>query len=321
MLAITIGNFDGVHQGHAALVRAARRRAGASGRTIAVTFEPHPAERLRPTGAPPRLTSSAERQRWLRAAGADEVLELDPTRELLSLAPEAFVDELRSRLPFDAVIEGEDFRFGRGRAGTAQELVELGARGGFLVDIVPPIEVVLTDCSIVRASSTLVRWLLAHGRVRDAALVLGRPYGFEAETTRGEQRGRTIGVPTMNLAPLQCPGDGDDVDRRLLPADGVYAGSAELPDGLPRAAAISVGTKPTFGVQQRVCEVHIVDAELPLDWYAFPLRVDFRHWIRPQARFDGLDALRARIRRDIDLTRDWVVRSMQDPLISAESAW
>lgn len=311
MLALTIGNFDGVHRGHQALVAAARRLAGPAeegGRVVAVTFEPHPAARLRPDAVPPRLALPAERQRLLRKAGASEVLELDPTPALLDLEPARFLDELRARVPFTAIVEGGDFRFGRGRSGSIATLRELGAARGFAIEVLPPVDVTLTDHTVVRASSSIVRWLLTMGRVRDAALVLGRPYELTATTVPGDRRGRTIGFPTLNAAPSE----------QLLPMDGVYGGVAHLPDGRRALAAISVGTKPTFGASARTCEAHLLDIDLPLDWYGAQVRMSFVTWIREQRAFGSLDALLERIRSDIRAIRERLGgRPVGEPLAAA----
>lgn len=241
-----------------------------------------------------RLTPAAERRRLLRAlCGVDDVVELEPTPELLGRSPEAFVTDLRQRVRFDAVVEGPDFRFGKARAGSLDTLRALGALHGFRVLEASPIAVDLTDGSRVEARSSVARALLAEGRVADAARVFGRPYELRCPTTRGDQRGRTIGWPTMNLGST----------GRILPADGVYAGQATLPDGTTAIAAISVGTKPTFGESARTCEATLLAPDgrplaLPLDWYGFDIALRFHRWIRGMERFDSLDALLARMEGD-----------------------
>ncbi len=289
MIAITIGNFDGVHRGHVALVRAARAAVGVDGRVVAITFEPLPIARLRPNAAPPRLTLVTERHRLLLEVGCDEVVELDPAPELLSLEPEPFLLQLRDRVPFATIVEGADFRFGRGRAGSIDTLHELGTREAFDTRIVAPVDVMLTDRTVVRASSSLARWLITGGRVRDGALVLGRSYELVGTTTPGDRRGRTIGYPTLNLATTE----------QLLPMDGVYGGIVRLPDGHEAIAAISIGTKPHFGHAARTCEAHLLDTLLPLDWYGASVRIRFVTWIREQRTFASLDGLLERIRADI----------------------
>jgi riboflavin kinase/FMN adenylyltransferase len=291
--AIVIGNFDGVHVGHQHLFRLAREAAG-GGRVAAVTFEPLPAAVLRPDVPMGRLTPSAERSELLRArCGVDEVVEIEPTSQVLGLSPEAFIHGLHARLHFDVVVEGPDFRFGKGRAGTLDTLRAQGALHGFRVVEAGAHAVELLDGTRVEARSSVARGLLAEGRVADAARVFGRPYELRCPTARGDQRGRTIGWPTMNL----------DARGRILPADGVYAGEATLPDGRRAIAAISVGTKPTFGESPRTCEATLLERDgrpcaLPLDWYGFELRLRFHAFLRGQERFSGLDALLARMEID-----------------------
>jgi riboflavin kinase/FMN adenylyltransferase len=320
MRAITIGNFDGVHLGHAALVarcraecaaspgRSSSRAGSVAGSVVAVTFEPHPVALLRPDRAPPRLQTSTERRALLAAIGCDEVVELEPTPDLLGLEPAAFIESLRRRLGFDVVVEGADFRFGRGRAGSIETLADLGSRMGFRAVVVPPVDVMLDDRTVVRASSSIVRWFLQRGRVRDAAAVLGRPYELVGRSVPGERRGRTIGVPTINLGPPPIGGsDGFHPWGQMLPEDGVYGGVALVPSmGLRAAAAISIGMKPTFGGAVRTCEAHLVDASLPLDAYGFEIRLAFTTWIREQRRFASIDRLVEQLRSDVALVRDRV---------------
>jgi len=313
MRAITIGNFDGVHRGHAALVANARRAVGAAGTVVAVTFEPHPIARLRPQSAPPRLTLAPVRRALLMDAGCDDVFEMDPSPELLALDPHAFIANLRRQLPFDVVVEGPDFRFGRQRAGSVETLRELGAHLGFAFVEVPPIDVALDDRTVVRASSSVIRWLVAQGRVRDAAALLGRPYTMTGVSVPGDRRGRTIGFPTLNLAP----------SMQLLPMDGVYGGFARLPDGSSALAALSVGTKPTFGHSARTCEAHLVDTHLPLDWYGAEMEFLFLTWIREQRSFaslEGSDGLLDRIRADIREIRARL-QPLRDAPVAASTSW
>lgn len=292
MVTLSIGNFDGVHAGHRALIALARQVSGHSGKVVAVTFEPLPAARLRPEGAPPRLSTPESRRRLLLESGADEVLELEPTPELLGQSPDGFVAMLRSRVPFGAIVEGEDFRFGKGRSGDVALLRAIGEREGFRTLVMPAIEIELGDLTVARAASSLVRWMLGHGRVEDAARLLGRPYAIAGVTASGDRRGRTLGFPTANLAEGSWGGT-------LLPADGVYAGIATLPDGREATAAISIGTKSTFGGSRRTCEAHLPGESLPLDWYGWPIGLAFTRWIRGQMRFAGPAEIAAQIARDL----------------------
>jgi len=294
MQALCIGNFEGVHRGHAELLAAARRLAGPQGRVASVAFEPLPVEVLRPGTLQGRLGTPQSKVERLRALGADAVHLLPTDRDLLSLEPEVFIRMLRERVPFDVVVEGPDFRFGRGRRGDVALLAALGAQEGFRVEVVPELDVALSDGCLVPARSRLVRWLLGHGRVRDAAAVLGRPYLLEGTVVPGDRQGRLLGCPTANL----------DHGSLLLPGDGVYAGWARLADGSRVAAAISVGRKPTFVPTPPRCEVHLIDRELPLDHYGWSIAVEFHRWIRGQLVFPGVAPLVEQMQRDVDRIRE-----------------
>lgn len=302
---VTIGNFDGVHLGHVALVRRAREiaeRAGGGVRVVALAFDPHPAATLAPERVPPRLTTFEQRARLLGEAGADEVARLEPTGELLAMTPEQFLDEVVAELRPVAVVEGADFRFGNRRAGDVGTLEAIGKSMGFALEVVPPVEVALTDGTVVRASSTVTRWLLENGRARDAAAVLGRVHEVRGVVVKGDQRGRGIGYPTANVK--------SDV---MAPGDGVYAGWGELPGGKRMVAAISVGDKPTFAGSAKAVEAFLMKPEggagavkavkswRPLHGlaeYGWPLRLTFEHWVREQVRFEGVPALLEQIERD-----------------------
>lgn len=306
---LTIGNFDGCHLGHAELVARARRIADQRGLPVAaLAFDPHPASLLRPGGEPPRLTTFQQRTEQLRSLGVDEVHRLEPTPELLDQTPDAFIDRIIAQHAPAAIVEGTDFRFGKGRAGGMDTLAALGAARGFEAIAVEPVEVALSDHALVVASSTVTRWLLAHGRVRDAAKVLGRPYEMAGTVVSGDRRGRTIGYPTANLDSPCLP-----------PGDGVYAGLADLPDGRTVPAAISVGTKPQFtrGEAPRTTETFLLDVERDgsaiagLAEYGWPIRLRFVGFLRDQGRFAGLDALLAQMDRDCAR-----VRRMIAPLIA-----
>ena len=287
---ITLGNFDGVHLGHQALIEAAASLN--LGPVTALCFRHHPATILRPEHVPPPLTDITQRETALRAAGADQIEWLEPTTELLSLEPEAFIDRVLSTHEPRAWVEGPDFRFGRERRGDVTLLQQIGDEKGFEVRIIDPVEACLTDQTLVTVRSTFVRWLIAHGRVADAARCLGRPYAVRGRVQRGEQRGRTIGFPTVNL---EC-------SHQLLPADGVYAGAADI-DGRRVPAAISVGTKPTFGDHPRTFEAHLLDFEG--DLYERTLEIEVTRWIRDQHPFAGVEPLVAQMHRDLDLVREW----------------
>jgi riboflavin kinase/FMN adenylyltransferase len=290
MLGLTIGNFDGVHLGHQRLLDAARSVLGDTGRLVAVTFDPSPAVVLGKAADLP-LVSLQRRRRLLRQAGADEVLVLETDRRLLSLDPEAFLDHLDAALGSspDWVIEGPDFRFGRRREGTVETLQELGGIRGFKVRVEEELSIPLQDGQVMPARSSAVRQLLKLGRVEDASRLLGAPHVLHGRVVQGDQRGRTIGIPTANL----------DLDGAFLPGDGVFAGVAVLPDGSRRAAAVSIGTKPTFEETPRVAEVHVLDWEGKLDDYGWWLDAELHRRLRGQYRYDDLSSLQAQIDRDL----------------------
>jgi len=301
--AVTIGNFDGVHLGHAALVRRCRELAG-PGRVTVLSFDPHPLTLLRPQSAPPRLSTFDQRHDYLKSLGADEVLRLTPDPALLNKSAREFIEWLVATHRPRFVVEGDDFHFGKGRAGNNATLRALGPELGFDLDIVPPVEVPLGDDLIVRASSSVLRWLITHGRVDDAARVLGRPYELIGTVTKGDQRGRTIGYPTANLA-TDC----------LLPADGVYAAYATLPTGDKLSAAINIGTRPTFNGTHRRLEAHLLDAtNLPLDHYNWPIKIHLIAWVRPDLTFDDIPTLVTQIDRDCTRVRDLLALHERRPI-------
>ncbi len=286
--ALSIGNFDGVHIGHAALIRRARDLAGTDGRVVVISFDPHPATILRPERTPPRLTTFALRAEMLRALGADVVEKLEPTPGVLAMSAEEFVHDLVKRYAPTWIVEGPDFHFGKGRSGTLELLRSLGTASGYTLHIEPSVKIALHDQLIAPASSSLTRWLLANGRVADAALVLGRAHRLEGVVVKGDQRGRTIGFPTANLDSEVMP-----------PSDGVYAATATLPDGRRFPAALNIGTRPTFhGVDRRI-EAHMLGAtEMPA--YGWRLSLDIAAFVRDQVRFDSVQRLTEQLRRDCD---------------------
>ena len=298
--ALTIGNFDGVHLGHVQLVAEARRlvdAGGTRGRVVALAFDPHPLTLLRPESAPHRLTTFADRTYLLKQAGADEVEQLSPTAQFLSVEPDAFINNLCSHYKPSFFVEGPDFHFGKAAKGSPATLRVLADAFGFAAHIVPPVEVPLSDQTIVRASSSVVRSMLRLGRVFDAALILGRRYALRGEVVQGDQRGRTIGFPTCNLS-TDC----------MLPADGVYAATATLPDGTSHPAAINIGTRPTFNGVQRRLEAHLIGAKLELT-YGWELQVVFQTFLRDQVRFDSIDRLKTQLSKDCDRAFGLINRS------------
>jgi riboflavin kinase / FMN adenylyltransferase len=285
---VTIGNFDGVHRGHHVLLR----RTVDTGRdrdlrSVVVTFEPHPAAVLRPGSEPPRLQTLDDRIEALAATEVDLVVVLPFTRELSALTPREFVERvLVEGLGVARVVVGTNFRFGHRAAGDVVTLVEVGEDHGFETEAVTLLE--LGDAAV---SSSQIRTALRVGDVERAAGWLGRPYTLRGTVVRGDGRGRTIGVPTANLA----------VDPDVLvPADGVYAGRVEH-GGRRYDAVTNVGVRPTFDGVTRSIEAHVLDASP--DLYGESLTVAFEARIRGEQRFDGPDELVARIRLDIEEAR------------------
>lgn len=305
--ALTIGTFDGVHLGHQELIRrCAQHAAQRNGKAIVLAFDPHPMTMLRPQAAPPRLLTWERKQQLLHEAGAHEVVRLEPTTDLLNKTGNEFLSWLFTRFNPSLIVEGPDFHYGKGRDGNIQTLTAFAAstNGQTQVEIVPAIEVVLGDHQYARASSTLIRWLVTQGRISDAARVLGRPYELEGTVVQGDRKGRTINIPTCNLA-TEC----------LLPLDGVYAGRAILPTGQRFSAAIAVGARPTVGGLQRRPEIHILrndaDKSSHSEWtvlpgvseYNWPLRVELHSFVRDEVKFPSFDHLKNQIARDIARVR------------------
>ncbi|MEE2912565.1 MAG: riboflavin kinase [Planctomycetota bacterium] len=287
--AISIGNFDAVHLGHIALIKAARKAVGSDGRVEMWSFDPPPVSLIQPERHIDRLTTLQDRISLLLDAGADEVKRIVPTQALLSKSPQEYIEEICEQKEWDFIVEGEGFRFGKDRAGNCDTLVELGEDFEFVPIIVEGIEVALKDQAIVRASSSMVRWLLHAGRVEDASIMLGRDFSVHGVVVSGDHQGRDLGYPTANIHSIDT----------MLPRDGVYAGQATIDTNSTYPAAISIGTKPTFGDNDRVCEVHIIGYDGPMNYYNWPLTVTISHWIRDQLRFDTKEDLIYAIDQDI----------------------
>lgn len=296
---VTLGNFDGVHRGHRAVLTEVLSRAAAEGlMSVAVTFDPHPVAVLYPERAPDLITSLDHRLALLEAAGVDGVLVMEFTREFAQLTPEefvrqVFVDALTARM----VVVGEDTRFGVRNSGDVQTLLELGEHFGFEVVTVRDQG---ADTAHTRWSSTQVRELLADGDVAGAAQVLGRPHRVSGVVVHGDHRGRELGYPTANLE-RHCEG--------LVPADGVYAGwlvRPQLPASDPDStlpAAISIGTNPTFDGTARRVEAYVLD-RTDLDLYEQPVTLEFVQRLRPTLRFDSVEELLETMAQDVRRCRE-----------------
>jgi len=295
--ALTIGNYDGVHLGHQMLIERARERVGGAGRVIVLSFHPHPMTILNPEKAPSRIDPFHIRRDRLIAAGADEVIELVPTPELLAKDPESFLDEVIEEYKPAIIVEGCDFHFGKRRAGTPELLAKICEDRGIKTEILCPVKVTLTDQSIVTASSSLARWLLAHNRVRDAACVLGKSHELTGTVEQGEQLGRTINIPTINLK-----------TESLLPADGVYSGYARFTHqqiDQQVLAAINVGSRPTVQGTTRRAEAHLINPDgspwtpaPDMPAYNWDCTLQLVGWVRDQVKFDSIETLKQQIRRD-----------------------
>jgi riboflavin kinase / FMN adenylyltransferase len=289
---MSIGNYDGVHRGHQRLLEIGRQlRQQVSGtRLVVVTFEPHPLTVLRPGKAPPRLSPPQLKRQLLEEQGVDDLIELAPEPAVLGLTAEQFWRILRDEARPSHLIEGTEFTFGKDRQGTTDRLRQWCAGSGIQLHTPQPVEAALLDCHVVPVSSTLLRWLLQNGRVRDAAICMGRSYSLIGPVIRGHQRGRTIGFPTVNLG---C-------GQQLIPADGVYVARCEV-NGREHAAALSIGTLPTFGDSQRQVEAYLLD--FAGDLYGQTLRIDLIDWIRDQQKFATIDRLVQQIEADVKQTR------------------
>lgn len=294
---VTLGNFDGVHKGHRAVlstvVQEARKR-GPATHSVAVTFDPHPVAVLYPERAPQIITSLRQRLDLLAATGLDAVLVMDFTPEFAQWTPERFVDEVFVKaLGASLVVVGEDTRFGVRNSGDVDALRRLGADHGFDV-------LTLADVGNGgRWSSSRVRGFVTEGDVAQVAKILGRAHQVAGEVVHGDHRGRKLGYPTANLS--------QNVEG-LIPADGVYAGflvRPSLPDRdvdhtLP--AAISVGTNPTFGGDQRRVEAYVLDRN-DLDLYGEVVAIEFIQRLRPTEKFDSVEELLMQMVDDVDRSR------------------
>ncbi len=291
---VTVGTFDGVHRGHMAVLREIAERARVAGRkSVLVTFEPHPLVIVNPMAAPPELTSGPERREMLAQSGLDYAVFLRFDRELASFSPERFVREiLVGRCGMRELVIGHDHGFGRGRSGDVETLRRLGQSDGFAVDVVGAVE--LGGHAV---SSTAIRRAVAGGDLASAARLLGRRYSLSGRVVRGAGRGRTIGIPTINL--------GEFGDRKLLPPDGVYAARVEWAGGVA-GGMLNQGGKPTFGDQQRSLEVHLfgVDADLYDQW----VRVEWIERLRDVQRFDSVEALQQQLAQDRAMAVDALAR-------------
>lgn len=290
--AVAVGNFDGVHRGHKAVIAEAGRIARAEGVPHGVlTFEPHPRRFFRPDDPPFRLSTLRTKTHWIAATGADLLFVLPFDGTLAKKDPAAFVGSvLTEGLGVRHVVIGHNFRFGQGRSGTAEALIALGEQAGFSVTQMDAVRAANGD----EISSTRVRELLAAGDPAGAARLLGQWWEVEGRVQHGDKRGRTIGFPTANV----------EMGEQLVPALGVYAVRAAIDDGgVPvwRDAVANLGRRPTVDGLKLSFEVHLMD--FAGDLYGKHLRVQMIGFVRPEKKFDGLDALKAQIAADAETAR------------------
>lgn len=289
---LAVGNFDGVHRGHAALIRTTRHLADEMGSVAAVmTFEPHPRVLFRPDTAPFRLTPPADKLRLLAGQGVDAAIVLPFTATLAAMPAEDFVlDIFVRKLRAVHVVIGFDFCFGQARSGDIALLRYMGEMEGFGVTVVAPVGD--NDCKPGAGfSSSAIRKALETGDIPTATAQLGRPWSVTGKVLRGDQRGRTIGFPTANL------GLGD----YLRPALGVYAVEVVLDDGRVVPGVANIGRRPTFGKLDENLEVHLFD--FADDLYGREIEVRLLAFIRAERKFAGLDELKAQIAADSQAAR------------------
>jgi len=284
----TIGNFDGHHLGHRALLQTVVETARkAQGTALVLTFEPHPVRILAPHVDLRFLTSPEEKLAHLETAGIDEVVFLGFTPAFAAMSPDQFAEDILHRsLALSELFVGNHFAFGKGRAGRIDDLVRLGGQHGFRVHPVTPVKI---EGDVV--SSTRIRQLIQAGNMERAAMLLGRIYGIRGTVVHGTQQGQAMGWPTANL---RVPAD------RVMPPDGVYA--ARTVHGTQTYDAIAyIGTRPTFGVGERLIEVYLLDQTC--DLYGREIAVQFVARVRSDHTFASADELSEQIARDVEQAR------------------
>jgi riboflavin kinase/FMN adenylyltransferase len=286
---VTIGVFDGVHRGHQAIIGHTVKRAHDLGlQSVVVTFDPHPAEVVRPGSHPAVLTEPVRKAELIEQLGVDALCVVPFTQDFSRLSAEAFVhDVLTEHLHAAIVVVGENFRFGHRAAGDVALLERLGRTFGFTVEGAP----LVADGGTIY-SSTYIRACVDAGDVRSAAAALGRPHRLAGVVVRGDQRGREIGFPTANL---MCH------RYAAVPADGVYAAQLVRGNGRPLPAAVSIGTNPTFSGRERRVEAYVLD--FAGDLYGERVSLDFAAHLREQRTYDSIEPLVAQIRDDVVQTR------------------
>jgi len=285
---MALGNFDGFHLGHQAVVGRAVARARAEGRPVIVaTFDPHPMRLFNPDTPYFRLTSLDQREKLFERAGADAMLVFGFTHELASLEPDAFIRLLAQDMGVAGVVTGEDFTFGKGRSGSVQLLAQSGSAIGVSAEAVPAV----TNEAGEVVSSSRIRAALKAGDCATATRLLTRPFAVQGTVQHGDKLGRAIGFPTANI----------DLGHYLRPAYGIYAVRGLLPDGRVLDGAANLGIRPSFDPPKELLEPHFFDFAESL--YDQCVEVQLIEFIRPEAKYDGLDALTAQIAKDCDTAR------------------
>ena len=293
-VASTIGVFDGVHVGHQEVFRMVRvvadRLVVAS---AVVTFDNHPAHVVRPRSAPRLLTTLEQKLELIEAQGIDYAYVVHFDAERAGTHPDVFVEQVFvDALHAKAIVVGEDFHFGRGRSGNVDALRKIGEEWGFEVHALELIQ--HSDEAREPVSSTKIRRALAGGDVARAALMLGRPYEVRGTVQEGDRRGQLIGFPTANIPVTKM---------MAWPADAVYAGWCDLPDGSHHPCAINIGRRPTFyeHAEQSLLEAHLIDFDG--DLYGVQVAVSFVAFLRSERKFEGIDQLAIQLKKDVDEAR------------------
>ncbi|MFC3579427.1 bifunctional riboflavin kinase/FAD synthetase [Sphingomonas hylomeconis] len=289
---VALGNFDGFHLGHQAVVGRAVARARAAGRpALVATFDPHPVRYFTPDAPPFRLTTLDQRAELFAAAGADAMVVFAFDAALASLTAAQFVEQrLIGCLAVGGVVTGEDFTFGKAKGGNVRVMAEIGAQAGFSVETVAAVAL---DGAAV--SSSRIREALIAGDPREAARLLTRPFAIRGTVQHGAKLGRTIGYPTANI----------DMGKYLRPAYGIYAVRGRLPDGRVLAGAANLGIRPTFDPPKELLEAYFFDFADNL--YGQEIEVELIDYLRPEAKFDSLAALTAQM--DADCARALAILS------------
>jgi riboflavin kinase/FMN adenylyltransferase len=287
--AVAVGAFDGVHRGHQAVIASARAAAQRLGAPLAVvSFDPHPRRLFQPEAAPFRLMTADQMARAMAPLGVDRLYLIPFDREMAGMTDEEFARRVLSEgLGVAHAAVGFDFTFGKGRSGSPEALRTYGQELGFTVSVTDRID----DVSGLKLSSSAVREALKAGDMNRAAAILGRPFAIQGEVIHGDKRGRTIGVPTANIA----------MGDYMRPAYGVYATRTRLPDGRVIKGVANLGVRPMFEIEQPLLEVWLLDFDESL--YGQTIETELVAFLRGEMKFDGLDALKVQIEADAAAAR------------------